>query len=145
MNVETARQSKSKKCNPPYANLSTILFLLRPPPWKKFRCCETSRRSQCLLMALCPYQYVEVDNFLHLHRWLTVSQFSSWALCVQYQYLKPVWREASSEADSGHFRATYVDDASNVAAFSSPKNDREMAGEVDVDSYGLFAPEAESG
>ena len=26
-------------------------------------------------MALRPYQYVEVDNFLHLRRRLTVSQF----------------------------------------------------------------------
>ena len=32
-------------------------------------------------MALRPYQYVEVDNFLHLRRRLTVSQFSSGALC----------------------------------------------------------------
>ena len=39
-------------------------------------------QSQCLLMALRPYQYVEEDNFLHLRRRLTVSQFSSGALCV---------------------------------------------------------------
>ena len=32
-------------------------------------------------MALRPYQYVEVDNFLHLRRRLTVSQFSSGDLC----------------------------------------------------------------
>ena len=48
--------------------------------------------------------------------------------------------EASSEADSGSFRATDVDGASNAAAFSSPKKDREMAGEMKVDSYKLFAP-----
>ena len=105
---------KIKKLNPPYANLSAILFQLWPPSWKKFRCSETSRRSQCLLVALCFYQYVEVDKFLHPRRCLTVSQFSSWALCVEYQYLKPVWRKASSEADSGPFSATDVDDASNA-------------------------------
>ena len=33
-----------------------------------------------------------------------------------------------------------ANDASNAAAFSSPKNDREMTGEVDVDSYELLAP-----
>ena len=58
--------------------------------WKEVSLLRNFRRSQCLLMALCPYQYVEVDNFLHLRRLLIVSQFSSWALCVLYQYLKPV-------------------------------------------------------
>ena len=54
------------RTNPPYANLSAILLRLLPPSWRKFRS-ETSRRSQCLLMASV---YVEVDNFLHLRRCL---------------------------------------------------------------------------
>ena len=53
-----------------------------------------------------------------------------------------MWRKASFEADSGSFSATAtdVDGASNAAAFSNPKKDREMVGEVEVDSYELFAP-----
>ena len=52
-----------------------------------------------------------------------------------------MWRKASSGADSGRFSATDVDDASrNAAAFSSPKHDREMTGEVEVHSYVLFSP-----
>ena len=35
---------------------------------------------------------------------------------------------------------TDVDGASDAAAFSGPKKDREMAREVKVDSYQLFAP-----
>ena len=92
--------------NSPYANLIAILFRSWSQSWKNFRCSKTSRCSQCLLMALSPYQYVEVDNFLHLRRRLIVSQFCSRALCVEYQHLEPVWREASSEADLGPFSAS---------------------------------------
>ena len=54
-------------------------------------------------------------------------------------------KEASSEADSGPFSATDVDDASNAAAFSSPKKDREVAGEVRSIRTSCLPPEAKSG
>ena len=48
--------------------------------------------------------------------------------------------KASSEPGLVPFSAANLDDASNAAVFSSPKNHGEMAGEVEVDSYELFAP-----
>ena len=54
-------------------------FRLRPPSWKKFRCSETSRGSQCLLMPLCPCQYVDVE----------FSSSSFLYLCISISLLRP--------------------------------------------------------
>ena len=132
--------------NPPYANLSAIfkwhfvspaaailkeVFLLRNfPPLTVFAYGVTALSlSISMWRWIIFFIFVDVWPFLSLPRGL-----------YAYNILKPVWRKASSEADSGSFRATDVDGASNAAAFSSPKKDREMAGEVKVDSYQLFAP-----
>ena len=53
-------------------------------------------------------------------------------------------KEASSEADSGPFSATDVNDASNARSAAQRTIERCMAGEVEADSYGL-PPEAERG